>query len=163
MKLALFSFQYAENPPKANSFENNNAYSIFLSVVCDKGVFSEVKLILSDILAEFSLLNKDGTALGDQFDIEQPMSLQEPLAIMRNSPFLMKVYDVMETIGWEPYQVSVSSTKRPGCTNSTLHVLKGSVNAFQTQWPLCLHFLMLAATDEKSRCSENLAVSTRAS
>jgi len=55
--------------------------------------------------AEFTLLNKDGTALGDKFDVEQPMSLQEPLALLRNSPFLMKVYDVMETLGWEPYQV----------------------------------------------------------
>jgi hypothetical protein len=55
--------------------------------------------------AEFTLLNKDGTSLGDQFDVEQPMSLQEPLALLRNSPFLMKVYDVMETLGWEPYQV----------------------------------------------------------
>jgi hypothetical protein len=55
--------------------------------------------------AEFTLLNKDGSSLGDQFDVQQPMSLQEPLAILRNSPFLMKVYDVMETLGWEPYQV----------------------------------------------------------
>ena len=56
--------------------------------------------------AEFSLLSKDGSSLGDALDIEQPMSLQEPLAILRNSNLMMKIYDVMETLGWEPYQVS---------------------------------------------------------
>lgn len=59
----------------------------------------------SGIEPEFTLLNKDGSALGDLIDAQQPMSLQEPLSILRNSSFLMKVYDVMEEIGWQPYEV----------------------------------------------------------
>lgn len=57
------------------------------------------------LAAEFTILNKDGSALGDTLDVQQPMSLQEPTAIMRNAPIITKIYDVMEELGWEPYEV----------------------------------------------------------
>lgn len=59
----------------------------------------------SGVEPEFTLLNKDGSAVGDALDAQQPMSLQEPLAIMRNSDVIMKIYDVMEKLNWEPYEV----------------------------------------------------------
>ena len=61
--------------------------------------------MLSLFVAEFTLLNKDGSAVGDPLDFQQPMSLQEPTAMMRNAPIIMKIYDVMEKLGWEPYEV----------------------------------------------------------
>ena len=56
--------------------------------------------------AEFLLLDKDGSTFGDFRDTQQPMSLQEPLATMRNAPIIMKVCEVMEQLGWKPYEVS---------------------------------------------------------
>lgn|SRR6218665_1872041 len=67
--------------------------------------FFKIVRLVSVFLAEFTLLNKDGSAVGDALDAQQPMSLQEPLAIMRNSDVIMKIYDVMEKLNWEPYEV----------------------------------------------------------
>ena len=57
------------------------------------------------ISAEFLLLDKEGKKLGDWKDTQQPMSLQEPLAVMRTAPVLQKILDYMEQLGWEPYEV----------------------------------------------------------
>ena len=51
------------------------------------------------------MLDAEGRKFGDARDGRQPMCLQEPLAIMRNSAFLEKVHDCMETLGWKPYEV----------------------------------------------------------
>ena len=50
-------------------------------------------------------MNKEGTEFGDWLDAQQPMSLQDPLATMRMAPIMMKICDVMEQLGWEPYEV----------------------------------------------------------
>ena len=64
--------------------------------------------ILLTFPAEFLLLNKEGTDLGDWRDMQQAMSLQEPLAVMRTAPMMQKILDYMEQLGWEPYEVSAA-------------------------------------------------------
>ncbi|ELU01167.1 hypothetical protein CAPTEDRAFT_219713 [Capitella teleta] len=59
----------------------------------------------SGIEPEFTIMSRDGSSLGDDLDEQQPMSLQCPLATMRMSPILMKIYEVMEKLGWGPYEV----------------------------------------------------------
>ena len=59
--------------------------------------------------AEFLILDKDGENFGDSGDVRQPMSLQDPHATMRNAPIIMKVCDVMEQLGWKPYEVGLHS------------------------------------------------------
>ena len=60
--------------------------------------------------AEFMIINKEGTGLGDPEDGRQPMCLQEPLATMRMAPIITKISDVMEKLGWGPYEVSPSAS-----------------------------------------------------
>jgi hypothetical protein len=55
--------------------------------------------------AEFLILEKDGSDLADANDVQQPMCLQCPLATLRMSPVLIKIFDVMEQLGWGPYEV----------------------------------------------------------
>lgn len=64
----------------------------------------------SGVEPEFLLLDKDGHSFGDFRDAQQPMSLQEPLATMRNAPIIMKMCDVMEQLGWKPYEVDHEAT-----------------------------------------------------
>ena len=50
-------------------------------------------------------MNKEGNDLGDWRDKQQPMSLQDPLAVMRTAPVMQRVLDYMEQLGWDPYEV----------------------------------------------------------
>ena len=54
----------------------------------------------------FSSSTKMAALSATSGDTQQPMSLQEPLATMRNAPIIMKVCEVMEQLGWKPYEVS---------------------------------------------------------
>ena len=54
------------------------------------------------------ILTKDGRQLGDANDVRQPMSLQEPLAVMRTSPLMTRISETMEQLGWDPYEVRLA-------------------------------------------------------
>lgn len=56
------------------------------------------------------LLTKDGKELCDKADIQQPMSLQDPLSTLRHSDFLTQLSDCMEQIGWNPYEIDHESS-----------------------------------------------------
>ncbi|ESO10609.1 hypothetical protein HELRODRAFT_190105 [Helobdella robusta] len=68
-------------------------------------------VMMSGIEPEFTILNKDGSDVGDNIDSRQPMSLHDPLSIMRLAPLLTQIHDVMSAIGWKPYQIDHEATK----------------------------------------------------
>ncbi|ELU12669.1 hypothetical protein CAPTEDRAFT_195430 [Capitella teleta] len=85
----------------------------------------------SGIEPEFTIMSRDGSSLGDDLDEQQPMSLQCPLATMRMSPILMKIYEVMEKLGWGPYE-----DKDLGISSLAKHFIGGLLKHAQSSCAL---------------------------